>query len=119
MDTRPLTKSQIFSVLWMVLIGFYLFTGPRNFTVSTEISFLLVGATIFSLIDARPTLSNVWIVPTHADQQPHERRPWSTPALVTRAFIRRNFYPLWKSVPRPGSVLQPFANAIFISDVPW
>ena len=46
MDTRPLTKSQIFSVLWMVLIGFYLFTGPRNFTVSTEISFLLVGATI-------------------------------------------------------------------------
>ena len=50
MDTRPLTKSQIFSVLWMVLIGFYLFTGPRNFTVSTEISFLLVGATIFSLI---------------------------------------------------------------------
>ena len=34
----------------MVLIGFYLFTGPRNFTVSTEISFLLVGATIFSLI---------------------------------------------------------------------
>ena len=50
MDTRPLTKSQIFSVLWMVLIGFYLFTGPRNFTVSTEISFLLVGATIFSLL---------------------------------------------------------------------
>jgi hypothetical protein len=49
MDTRPLTKSQIFSVLWMVLIGFLL-TGPRNFTVSTEISFLLVGATIFSLI---------------------------------------------------------------------
>ena len=34
----------------MVLIGFYLFTGPRNFTVSTEVSGLLVGATIFSLI---------------------------------------------------------------------
>ena len=49
MDTRPLTKSQIFSVLWMVLIGFYLFTGPRNFTVSTEISFLLVGLTVFAL----------------------------------------------------------------------
>jgi hypothetical protein len=50
MNTEPLTKSQIFALLWMVLIGFYLFTGPRNFTVSTEISFLLVGATIFSLI---------------------------------------------------------------------
>ena len=49
MNTEPLTKSQIFAVLWMVLIGFYLFTGPRNFTVSTEISFLLVGATIFAL----------------------------------------------------------------------
>ena len=49
MDTRPLTKSQIFSVLWMVLIGFYLFPGPRNFTVSTEISFLLVGLTVFAL----------------------------------------------------------------------
>lgn len=49
MDTRPLTKFQIFAVLWMLLIGFYLFTGPRNFTVSTEISFLLVGLTVFAL----------------------------------------------------------------------
>ena len=45
-----MTKSPIFALLWMVPIGFYLFTGPRNFIVSTEISFLLVGATIFSLI---------------------------------------------------------------------
>ena len=50
MNTEPLTKSQIFAVLWMVLIGFYLFTGPRNFTVSTEISFLLVGATALALV---------------------------------------------------------------------
>ena len=49
MDTRPLTKFQIFAVLWMLLIGFSLFTGPRNFTVSTEISFLLVGLTVFAL----------------------------------------------------------------------
>jgi hypothetical protein len=49
MNTEPLTKSQIFSLLWMLLIGFYLFTGPRNFTVSTEISFLLVGLTVFAL----------------------------------------------------------------------
>ena len=49
MNTELLTKSQIFAVLWMLLIGFYLFTGPRNFTVSTEISFLLVGLTVFAL----------------------------------------------------------------------
>ena len=85
MDTRPLTKSQIFSVLWMVLIGFYLFTGPRNFTVSTEISFLLVGAHGLRALDARPTVSDVRSVPAHADQQPDERRPRSTPALATRA----------------------------------
>jgi hypothetical protein len=50
MNTAPFTRSQIFAVLWMVLVGCYLFGGPRNYgPVPTPIAFLTVGATIFSL----------------------------------------------------------------------
>jgi hypothetical protein len=50
-DMQPLTKSQIFSLLWMTLIVAYLFAGPRGYgPVPVELSYLLVGTTIFSLI---------------------------------------------------------------------
>ena len=50
MDTRPFTRSQIFAVIWMAVVVAYLFGGPRNFTVSTEVSFLIVTSTIFALV---------------------------------------------------------------------
>jgi hypothetical protein len=51
MNTAPFTRSQIFAVLWMALIVAYLFTGPRNFgPVPVQLSWLIIGATIFSLI---------------------------------------------------------------------
>jgi hypothetical protein len=51
MDTRPLTKSQIFSLFWMAIFVAYLFAGPRGYgPVPIQLSFLLVGTTIFSLI---------------------------------------------------------------------
>jgi MFS superfamily sulfate permease-like transporter len=51
MDTSPFTKSQIFCLIWMAIIVAYLFGGPRNYgPVPVELSFLLVGATIFSLV---------------------------------------------------------------------
>jgi hypothetical protein len=50
-DMQPLTKSVIFALLWMTLVGFYLFNGPRGFgPVPVEVSWLLVGTTIFSLV---------------------------------------------------------------------
>jgi hypothetical protein len=49
-DFQPLSRSVIFALIWMALVGAYLFNGPRNFTVSTEVSWLIVGATAFSLI---------------------------------------------------------------------
>jgi hypothetical protein len=49
MDTRPFTKSQIFSVIWMAVVVAYLFGGPRPTSVSTPIAYMVVGSTIFSL----------------------------------------------------------------------
>jgi hypothetical protein len=50
MDTRPFTKSQIFSFFWMAIVVAYLFAGPRNYgPVPTPIAFLTVGSTVFSL----------------------------------------------------------------------
>ena len=51
MDTRPFTRPQIFSLIWLAVIVAYLFGGPRNYgPVPVQISFLLVGATLISLI---------------------------------------------------------------------
>jgi hypothetical protein len=51
MDTRPFTKPQIFSVIWMAVVVAYTFGGPRNYgPVPVELSYLLVGTTIFSFV---------------------------------------------------------------------
>jgi hypothetical protein len=51
MNTEPFTKSVIFSLFWMAIVVAYLFNGPRGFgPVPVEISWLLVLATLFSLI---------------------------------------------------------------------
>jgi hypothetical protein len=51
MNTEPFTKSVIFSLFWMAIIVAYLFNGPRGFgPVPVEVSWLLVGTTIFSLV---------------------------------------------------------------------
>jgi hypothetical protein len=54
-DAAPRPASGItlveFSLLWMLLIVLYLFTGPRGFgPVPVAVSWLLIGTTIFSLI---------------------------------------------------------------------
>jgi hypothetical protein len=54
---QPLSRSVIFSLIWMALVVAFLFTGPRNtgpFPVS--IAWMVVGATVFSLF----TLGKRW-----------------------------------------------------------
>ena len=49
--SRDLTKSVIFSLLWMAIVAAYIFAGPRNYgPVPVAVAWLVVGTTVFSLI---------------------------------------------------------------------